>query len=97
MRCTSLQQCTSHVAKQHRTIRLACLALHEYDAFWVSQAALASGHNGEHADVVIQSTHKMLSALTQASMLHVKGRRAAHLSDRISRALQMLQVGVPLC
>lgn len=63
----------------------------------MSQAALARGRDGEHADVVIQSTHKMLSALTQASMLHVKGRRAAHLSDRISRTLQLLQVGVPLC
>lgn len=60
------------------------------------QAALASGSDGEHADIVIQSTHKMLSALTQASMLHIKGDRAAHLSDRITRTLQLLQVGVRL-
>lgn len=56
------------------------------------QAALASGSDGEHADIVIQSTHKMLGAFTQASMLHIKGRRALRLPDTISRALQILQV-----
>ena len=60
------------------------------------QAALASGSKGEHADMVIQSTHKMLSALTQASMLHIKGQRAAVLSDRTSRILQVLQVSASL-
>ena len=42
------------------------------------------------ADCVIQSTHKTLSALTQAAMLHVKG--PALDRGRISRALQLLQV-----
>lgn len=59
--------------------------------FWL-QAALDNGGGGEHADVVVQSTHKMLAALTQASMLHIKGQRALQLSDRISRTLQVLQV-----
>lgn len=58
-------------------------------------AALASGSEGEHADIVIQSTHKMLGALTQASMLHIKGRRALRLPDTISRALQILQSSSP--
>ena len=49
------------------------------------QAAMAQG-----ADCVIQSTHKTLSALTQAAMLHVKGSRMDR--GRISRALQLLQV-----
>jgi glycine/serine hydroxymethyltransferase len=44
------------------------------------------------ADLVIQSTHKMLSGLTQSAMLHAQGQRVPH--TRISRALQMLQVGV---
>lgn len=57
------------------------------------QAALAG--SGAHADVVVQSTHKMLGSLTQSSMLHVRGARALRLSERISRVLQVLQVGMP--
>ena len=47
----------------------------------------------EGADVVVQSTHKTLGALTQASMLHVRGTRAD--PDRIARSLQMLQSSSP--
>jgi arginine decarboxylase len=47
----------------------------------------------EGADVVIQSTHKTLGALTQASMLHVRGTRAD--PDRLARSLQMLQSSSP--
>ena len=54
------------------------------------QTALAAG-----ADVVVQSSHKTLSALTQAAMLHVRG--AAVDRGRISRALQMLQVSMYCC
>lgn len=45
------------------------------------------------ADIVIQSTHKVLSALTQASMLHLH----SHYVDpqRISRALQLVQSTSP--
>ena len=50
------------------------------------QAALAHG-----ADVVIQSTHKTLAALTQASMLHIQGSLVQH--GRISNALEILQAG----
>lgn len=39
---------------------------------------------------MIQSTHKTLSALTQAAMLHVQGTRMD--AARISQALQLLQV-----
>jgi arginine decarboxylase len=45
------------------------------------------------ADVVIQSTHKTLSALTQASMLHLQGARVS--PDRISRSLQLVQSTSP--
>ncbi|MEM8805094.1 MAG: aminotransferase class I/II-fold pyridoxal phosphate-dependent enzyme [Cyanobacteria bacterium P01_G01_bin.38] len=45
------------------------------------------------ADVVIQSTHKVLSALTQASMLHVQGGRCDR--NRLLQALQMVQSTSP--
>jgi arginine/lysine/ornithine decarboxylase len=45
------------------------------------------------ADLVVQSTHKTLSALTQASMLHQRG-SMVH-GARVSRALQMLQSSSP--
>ncbi|NER79371.1 MAG: aminotransferase class V-fold PLP-dependent enzyme, partial [Leptolyngbya sp. SIO1D8] len=45
------------------------------------------------ADLVIQSTHKVLSALTQASMLHVQGSRVER--DRLRQALQLTQSTSP--
>ncbi|MEM9448907.1 MAG: aminotransferase class I/II-fold pyridoxal phosphate-dependent enzyme [Cyanobacteria bacterium P01_E01_bin.6] len=45
------------------------------------------------ADLTVQSTHKVLSALTQASMLHIQGDRIQ--SDRVSRALQLVQSSSP--
>lgn len=45
------------------------------------------------ADLVVQSTHKTLSALTQASMLHVQGSRIDR--DRLSRSLQLVQSTSP--
>lgn len=50
-----------------------------------AQPALAEG-----ADLVIQSTHKMLPAMTQASMLHLRGSCVS--PDRVSKALHTLQV-----
>jgi arginine decarboxylase len=51
-------------------------------------SALAAG-----ADLVVQSTHKTLSALTQASMLHLQGQRVD--ADRIAQALQLVQSTSP--
>jgi arginine decarboxylase len=51
-------------------------------------SALAAG-----ADVAIQSTHKTLSALTQAAMLHIQGGRVN--ADRISRSLALVQSTSP--
>ncbi len=51
-------------------------------------AALTAG-----ADIVIQSTHKTLSALTQASMLHIKGDRVS--ADRVAKSLQLVQSTSP--
>jgi arginine/lysine/ornithine decarboxylase len=51
-------------------------------------SAMAAG-----ADLTVQSTHKTLSALTQASMLHVQGNLIDR--DRISRSLQLVQSTSP--
>ena len=51
-------------------------------------SAIAAG-----ADLTVQSTHKTLSALTQASMLHVQGDRIDR--DRIARSLQLVQSTSP--
>ena len=50
--------------------------------------ALAAG-----ADLSVQSIHKVLGAMTQASMLHVQGSRVN--IDRISKSLQLLQSTSP--
>ncbi|WP_138501474.1 aminotransferase class I/II-fold pyridoxal phosphate-dependent enzyme [Nostoc sp. PA-18-2419] len=51
-------------------------------------SALAAG-----ADLTVQSIHKVLGAMTQASMLHVQGNRID--SDRLSKALQLVQSTSP--
>jgi len=45
------------------------------------------------ADLTIQSTHKVLSAMTQASMMHLKGTRID--PQRISKALQLVESTSP--
>ena len=45
------------------------------------------------ADLTVQSTHKTLSAMTQASMLHVQGNRIN--INRINKALQLTQSTSP--
>jgi len=45
------------------------------------------------ADLTVQSTHKVLGAMTQASMLHIQGKRVDH--QKISKALQLLQSTSP--
>ena len=52
------------------------------------RGALAGG-----ADLVVQSTHKTLPALTQSAMLHLQGSRVE--PERVSLALQMLQSSSP--
>lgn len=51
-------------------------------------SALSAG-----ADVVIQSTHKVLGAMTQASMLHCRGDRI--LPERLSQAARLVQSTSP--
>lgn len=45
------------------------------------------------ADLTVQSTHKVLGAMTQASMLHIKSTRID--PQRISKALQLMQSTSP--
>ncbi|XP_065045969.1 uncharacterized protein LOC135583774 isoform X2 [Musa acuminata AAA Group] len=45
------------------------------------------------ADLAVQSTHKVLSSLTQSSMLHMSGNLID--TERISKCLQMLQSSSP--
>lgn len=45
------------------------------------------------ADLTIQSTHKVLGALTQASMLHIQGKRID--PQRLSKTLQLVQTTSP--
>jgi arginine decarboxylase len=52
------------------------------------QSALAAG-----ADLVVQSIHKTLGAMTQAAMLHQQGQRVS--ADRVSQGLQLLQSSSP--
>lgn len=54
----------------------------------VPPAALSQG-----ADAVVQSTHKLLPAMTQASMLHMKGARLEY--DRVAHWLRVLQSSSP--
>ncbi|MFD1706611.1 aminotransferase class I/II-fold pyridoxal phosphate-dependent enzyme [Siminovitchia sediminis] len=54
----------------------------------VPPSALSQG-----ADLVIQSTHKMLTAMTMASMLHVKGQLINR--ERLSQVLGMIQSTSP--
>jgi arginine/lysine/ornithine decarboxylase len=52
------------------------------------EAALAAG-----ADAAAQSTHKLLGALTQASLLHIKGTRLD--GERIARSMSLLTTTSP--
>ncbi|WP_100332042.1 aminotransferase class I/II-fold pyridoxal phosphate-dependent enzyme [Bacillus xiapuensis] len=54
----------------------------------VPPSALSKG-----ADIVVQSTHKMLTAMTMASMLHVKGHLVSQ--KRLAQVLGMLQSTSP--
>ncbi len=47
------------------------------------------------ADMVVQSTHKMISGLTQTAMLHINGTRVDH--SRVESALRLLQSTSPSC
>lgn len=65
---------------------------HGAHLFFQAQAALPLSLQKEGADVVIQSTHKTLTAFTQASMLHVNNSTLVH---PLKTALGVLQTTSP--
>lgn len=80
----------AHLAHQHHKPLLVDEAHGPHFHFHpdLPPSALSCG-----ADLTVQSTHKVLSALTQASMLHVRGNRIDR--DRVSKALQLVQSTSP--
>ncbi|HEY9844679.1 MAG TPA: aminotransferase class I/II-fold pyridoxal phosphate-dependent enzyme, partial [Candidatus Caenarcaniphilales bacterium] len=80
----------AQIAHQHHIPLLVDEAHGPHFAFHpdLPTAALAAG-----ADLTVQSTHKVLAAMTQAAMLHVQGPYIA--SERVRQALQLLQSTSP--
>lgn len=80
----------ARIAHQHNIPLLVDEAHGAHFAFHpdLPASALSAG-----ADLTVQSTHKVLGALTQASMLHVQGSRID--LDRLSKALHLLQSSSP--
>jgi arginine/lysine/ornithine decarboxylase len=87
--CSDLQA-IAYIAHEHDIPLLVDEAHGAHFAFHedLPPAALSIG-----ADLTVQSTHKTLSAMTQASMLHIKGDRVDR--QRISKALQLVQSTSP--
>ncbi len=80
----------AHCVHQHNSVLIVDEA-HGAHLGWhpnLPQGAIAAG-----ADIVIQSTHKTLGAMTQASMLHVQGQRVNR--DRLRQSLQLTQSTSP--
>jgi arginine decarboxylase len=83
-------QSIAEIAHQHNIPLLVDEAHGAHFAFHpeLPPSALSQG-----ADVVVQSIHKTLSALTQAAMLHVQGDRIDR--DRLIRSLSLVQSTSP--
>ncbi|WP_414542413.1 aminotransferase class I/II-fold pyridoxal phosphate-dependent enzyme [Nostoc sp. CCY0012] len=83
-------QAIAHITHQYNIPLLVDEAHGAHFAFHpqLPTPALAAG-----ADLTVQSIHKVLGAMTQASMLHVQGQRIN--IDRVSKALQLVQSTSP--
>jgi arginine decarboxylase len=83
-------QAIAQLAHQHNIPLLVDEAHGPHFAFHpdLPPSALSVG-----ADLTVQSTHKVLSAMTQSSMLHVQGNRIDR--ERLSQALQLVQSTSP--
>ncbi len=83
-------QAIAHLTHQHNIPLLVDEAHGPHFAFHpdLPPSALSVG-----ADLTVQSTHKVLGAMTQASMLHVQGNRIDR--ERLSKSLQLLQSTSP--
>ncbi|MGI0492929.1 aminotransferase class I/II-fold pyridoxal phosphate-dependent enzyme [Alkalinema pantanalense CENA528] len=81
------------IAKIVHQFALPLIVDEAHGAHFAFHSALPISALKAGADVVVQSTHKTLAALTQASMLHLQGDRVS--PDRIAQALQLVQSTSP--
>lgn len=81
------------IARQVHNYGIPLLVDEAHGAHFAFHPALPTAALAAGADLAIQSTHKTLSAMTQASMLHLKGSRID--PGRVSKALQLLQSSSP--
>jgi arginine/lysine/ornithine decarboxylase len=83
-------QAIAQLAHQHNIPLLVDEAHGPHFAFHpdLPPSALSVG-----ADLTVQSTHKVLGAMTQASMLHIQGNRVDR--ERLSKSLQLVQSTSP--
>jgi len=80
----------AHLAHQHN---IPLLIDEAHGAHFIFHPDLPISALQSGADLVVQSTHKTLSALTQAAMLHIQGDRVD--GDRLTRCLQLVQSTSP--
>ncbi|AFY75540.1 arginine/lysine/ornithine decarboxylase [Pleurocapsa sp. PCC 7327] len=81
------------IARQVHNYGIPLLVDEAHGAHFAFHPALPTAALAAGADLAVQSTHKTLSAMTQASMLHLKGSRID--PGRVSQALQLLQSSSP--
>ena len=74
---------------------LALIADEAHGAHFGLSEALPESALSLGADIVVQSTHKTLTSLTQSSMIHYGTERALRLKPRIAAYLGMLQSSSP--
>lgn len=87
--CSDLVSIANLVHRYH----LPLIVDEAHGAHFQFHSALPIAALSANADIVIQSTHKTLSALTQSSMVHVKGDRVN--VERLERSLQLVQSTSP--
>ncbi|MBD2386540.1 aminotransferase class I/II-fold pyridoxal phosphate-dependent enzyme [Cylindrospermum sp. FACHB-282] len=80
----------AHITHQYN---IPLLVDEAHGAHFAFHSALPTTALAAGADLTVQSIHKTLGAMTQASMLHLQGNRID--IDRVSKALQLLQSSSP--
>ena len=81
------------IAEACHEARVPLLVDEAHGAHFYFSDALPAGALASGADACAQSTHKVLGALTQASMVHVRGSRVS--AERLSAAMKILQTTSP--
>jgi arginine/lysine/ornithine decarboxylase len=87
--CADLEE----IARRIRPYNLPLIVDEAHGAHFAFHPELPASALSLGADLVVQSTHKTLSAMTQASMLHLKGDRVD--AKRVERSLQLIQSTSP--